>query len=88
MKIQTFTDILIHVNSDNVDQFLKDFEISLRTAINMKECLYKNESLKWDGFEWGIDGKPEVKFEIEPLDESVLAPLNSFRKIMNDHFKL
>ena len=78
MRIKTINDILHAVNSENIDEFLRDFDISLRAAIEKKEALI-NEKLEWHEMEWEPDGKPEIHIEIEPFDESVLEPINKIR---------
>ena len=62
--IRTYNDIIQVVNSDNIDQFLKDFEVLLRSAIEFKECLTTNH-LEAEGFEWIPDEKPIVYIEVK-----------------------
>jgi len=65
MKIKTINDILEAVNSDNIDEFLHDFDVSLRALVEKKEALI-NEKLEWHEMEWIPDGKPIIHIELEP----------------------
>jgi hypothetical protein len=79
MRIKTINDIFHAVSSDTIDEFLRDFDISLRAAIEKKEALI-NEKLDWHEMDWTPDGKPEIHIELEPLDESVLEYLNKIHE--------
>ena len=62
--IRTYNDIIQAVNSDNIDQFLKDFEVLLRSAIEFKECLVSN-NIEAEGYEWTPDDKPIIHIEVK-----------------------
>ena len=66
MVIITVNDILKHVNSKNIDQFLTDFEMSLRSAVELKEALGGIREFEWTSFEWKNDNVPTSHISIEP----------------------
>lgn len=61
-RIENISDILKAVNSENIDNFLKDFGESLNTIV-----LFKNidKDLKWEHFDWTDDGKNNVEMTLK-----------------------
>jgi hypothetical protein len=62
MMLKTYNEIVNVVNEDNIDKFLADFEIVLRSDMNLKKAL--GNDLICEGFEWLDDDKPEMIIEI------------------------
>lgn len=63
-SIKTTQDILDAVNEENIDNFLKDFELWLKTAIQFRgmmnaigTLLGEEDVLKDSSFTWNEDGK-------------------------------
>ena len=53
------------VNSENVDRFLQDFEVCLRSALNLKTMAGTlGNSITWEAFDWEDDQKPTAEIEI------------------------
>ena len=62
-KINTISDILNAVNSENIDNFLIDFELFLRNAIIFKTLLKSNPSKS--EMTWIDDGQHKENLEIK-----------------------
>jgi len=65
-KINTIEDIINCTNSENLDNFLKDFRGILESyhAIkNLSKSINENAEIKTDGFVWIDDGKHNITVE-------------------------
>ena len=60
IRIRTYKDMVEAVTPDNIDNFLKDFEIALKVSMQFKH----NPKIYQDGFYWSDDKKPEICIEI------------------------
>ncbi len=62
-KIKTIQDISNVVTSENIDNFLKDFEGVLRGHILLKSVANSTESkIEFGEFEWTDDNKHDITF--------------------------
>ena len=64
-KIQSIEDIISAVNLDNIDGFLKDFELILRQFLLIKTL---DNNIKFDGFDWCDDGKNKAEVSLSTED--------------------